>query len=93
MDSVQALREALISEGYSEEGADRHIDALVAHACVCRTRADNPAPSAFREFVNYACGMTRNDRCVDNLEAEMSMGTGVGKAVPAVLFDLIMEGV
>lgn len=96
MDSVKRLRDALIDSGYSPQdyGADEHIDALVTHACVCRTRADTPA-GAFREFVAKACDMTRADRHMTNLRADMTDGgyPDIAAAMPEALFDLIMEGV
>lgn len=92
MDSVNRLREALIDSGYGY--ADNHIDALVTHACVCRTRADSP-PGAFREFVVVACDMTRSDRHVVDMRADMADGgyPDISTALPEALFDLIMEGV
>lgn len=87
MDSVEALRLALTSSGCSPYGAQVHVESLVLHACVCRTRADTTTAGGFRELVSYTCDMTRKDMGVDNLRRDFTT------AACEALFDLIMEGV
>ena len=64
----------------------------MAHACVCRARADAPVGSAFRAFVAYASRMTRKDKYLWAL-THSSLYREEHAAACEALFDLIMEGV
>lgn len=88
-ESIAELEHALASDGYTWNAVDRHVDELVAHANLCRTRVDLP-PGAFRDFVARACRMTRRSRCLSDLWlADDALRTAACNA----LHDLIMEGV
>lgn len=91
MESLLALRSELLNSGYAPNSAEFHIDALMVHACMCRTRADTPTAGAFRELVTYTCELTRKDGCVGNLADDID--PTVREAACDALFDLIMEGV
>ena len=88
-ESIAELEHALASDGYTWNAVDRHVDELVAHANLCRTRVDLP-PGAFRDFVTRAARMTRRSRAYSDLWlADDALRTAACNA----LHDLIMEGV
>jgi len=88
--SVRLFEDALFVAGYTLSGIDHHVDSLVTHATMCRSRADLK-PGAFRDFVRRGSRMTRNTRCMQDIV------TGDKSAILAVacdaLHELIMEGV
>ena len=88
-ESIAELEHALASDGYTWNAVDRHVDELVAHANLCRTRVDLP-PGAFRDFVARAARMTRRSRIVQDI---VFTSDTVRTAACNALHDLIMEGV
>ncbi len=94
LQSVIDYKTLLERKGASTRQANCRVGDLLAHALVCKTRADTQR-GAFREFVVYACKMTRGQQ-----SGIFLIGGDAGKvfddertAACEALFDLIMEGV
>lgn len=92
MQSAEHLGLILSRHGMSREGVARHLNAIVTHASVCRTRADSP-PGAFRDFVRAASRMTRRDKRLVAMVSPEDCYDGEPEAACEALHDLIMEGV